>query len=110
MCILNYFSRVKPIDRGVFVPRVSQASSSLSSEAIVAANREIEKGQTTAAGCKSWQTYSSTQRAKMGKYAAIHRPVAASRHFSASCEHKVRESTVFDIYIARNSNVRNAKR
>ena len=85
MLILNYFSRAKPAKRGVFIPRVSHSSSSLSSQAIVADNSEIEKCHTAAAACKTWQTYSSTEEAKIGKYAAIHGPMAASRHFSTSC-------------------------
>ena len=89
MSILNYFSRKKPVDRGIFVPSVSQTSSSLSTQAIVSANNEVEKSQTstTASTSVTRFAYSATQRASIGKYTAIHGPTAASRHFSVSCGH-----------------------
>lgn len=73
--ILSYFSRQKPVHCGLLVPNVSQASSSL---AIESANKEVERSEATSTRWVTPSTYSLSQCATIGKYAAIHCPTTAS--------------------------------
>ena len=94
MSILNYFRRQTPQERGVFVPP-TVSTTGVSGEEIAACNNEVEAiiRREDKQQKKLYHSYSSHQRADIGRYAAQHGPTAASRHFTKQLGHSVPEST-----------------
>ena len=78
MALLRY---LKPVD-GLPDPRGS-LSSSIPTQAIAEANKEVQKAILSEAGGKrgAYQKYSPTVRSDIGKYACQHGPAAAARYF-----------------------------
>ena len=104
--LLNYFRKRQPEDNGIFLPKLESASGELASDAIACANSCVAEAAACAnsrvAGVGSklkrrkttQHTYSAEVRASIGKYASLHGPIAAVKHFSTICRHTVPESTV----------------
>ena len=104
--LLNYFRKRQPEDNGIFLPKLESASGELASDAIACANscvaeaaacansRVAEVGSKPKRRKTTQHTYSAEVRASIGKYASLHGPIAAVKHFSTICRHTVPESTV----------------
>ena len=85
-------------ERGILSPSaVSATCTSPSAEKEAACNEEVEATQQRDVQGelrkKRYHSYSS-QQAEMGKYAAQHRPIAASKHFIKPLGYSVLEPTV----------------
>ena len=96
MALLRYF---KPVD-GLPNPK-GPLSSSISSQAIAAANKEVQKavGQSSVTGKKRgpYNKFTAAQRFEIGKYSCQYGAAEAARHFSRKLGSKVRESSVKSI-------------
>ena len=81
LALLRYF---KPFD-GLPNPK-GPLTSSISSQAIAAANKEVQKavGQSSVTGKKrgTYKKYTATQRFEIGKYSCQYGAAEAARHFS----------------------------
>ena len=83
MSILNYFKRKTP-----------QSTNDISGEDVAVCNREVETvKQQNKKQVKQYHTYTSQQRANIGRYAAQHGPMVVARHFKKLLGHSVPEST-----------------
>ena len=99
MALLRY---LKPRD-GLPDPRGS-LSSSMPSQAIAQANREVQEAIQSDKGKRGpYKKYSPTVRAEIGKYAYHHGVAAAARFFSRRLDKKVSETTVRSIKSAYRS-------
>ena len=85
MALLRYF---KPAN-GLPDPKGS-LSTTISPDDIAEMNKEVEEATRSIAGGKRghYQTYTSSERSQIGKYASQHEATAAWRHFS----HEICES------------------
>ena len=93
MSILNYFKRKKPEERRIFLP-APVSTECISEEDVALCNKEVEAVIVRQENTKQpYHSYSSQQRADIGRYAAQHGPTAASRHFTKQLGHPVPEST-----------------
>ena len=62
-------------------------------EEVAVCNKEVEAVVVRQQKTKLYHSYSSKQRADIGRYAAQHGPTAASRQFTKELGHPVTEST-----------------
>ena len=92
MSILNIFKWKTPQERGIFLP-TPVSNHCISKQEVAACNKEVETVVVQQQQMKQYHSYSSQQRAHIGKYAAQHGPTAASRHFTKLQGHSVAEST-----------------
>ena len=98
MSLLNYFRKKTPEEEGVFLPKVDEGV--LPGDIVAAANARVGDSASEEPRRKRRKTtqhyYSPEIRAAIGKYASLHGPAAAVRHFSSLpvCGHVVPESTV----------------
>ena len=89
MSILNYFRRKDPATKGIFLPAPT-------SESIACANAVVSNLGEEAPPSKKRKTpqrYDGSTRAQIGRYAYLHGPQAAVRHFTKLRGHVLPEST-----------------
>ena len=89
MSILNYFRRKDPATKGIFLPAPT-------SESIACANAVVSNLGEEAPPSKKRKTpqrYDGSTRAQIGRYAYLHGPQAAVRHFRKLRGHVLPEST-----------------
>ena len=81
--------------RGLSYPRGS-LSSSMPTQVITEANKEVQQAVGTADGGKRgpYKQYSSTLHAEIAKYACQYGAAATTRHYSKQLEKALSESTV----------------
>ena len=82
-------------------------SASMSSGAILQANKEVSAAKSSRKTCGKYNKFSDELRADIGRYASYHGVAPASRHFTKKLGDKVGESTVRSI---RDSYLIEAKR
>ena len=93
MSIRDFFQRITPIDKGIFVPVPVNVEEEAANDAVGDEDNDLlamaERRKTT-----SQHMYSEEVRAAIGKYAAHHGPAAAARHFTRQLRWNMPESTV----------------
>ena len=96
MSILNYFKQKAPQERGIFLPIPLSIDGTCIFEVEIAVyNKEVETvvQQQNERQMKQYYSYTSQQRANIGRYASHHGPTAAAQHFTKLLGHPVPEST-----------------
>ena len=107
MSLLRYF---KPAN-GLPDPKGS-LSTTISPDVIAEMNKEVEEATRSVAGGKRghYQTYTSSERSQIGKYASQHGATAASRHFSHKLKKSVSRSTAKSMKKAYEEELRKRRR
>ena len=81
-------------------------------DVIAEMNKEVEEATRSVAGGKRghYQTYTSSERSQIGKYASQHGATAASRHFSHKLKKSVSRSTAKSMKKAYEEELRKRRR
>ncbi|XP_062521821.1 uncharacterized protein LOC134196634 [Corticium candelabrum] len=94
MSICNFFQRITPKDKSVFVPIPFNAEEEAANDAVGDEDNDLLALRAKRRKTTSQHTYSEEVRAAIGKYTAHHGPAAAVRDFTRQLRWNVPESTV----------------